>query len=64
MSNGLQMKYFVLKPKGMDIYAKASRAAMVAYADTIAEKNPDLSEDLFDWVERTEAESKIKKDKA
>ncbi len=28
MMDGLLMKYFVLKPKGGDVYAKASRMAM------------------------------------
>lgn len=30
--DGLMMKYFVLKPRGNDAYAAASRAAMHAYA--------------------------------
>jgi hypothetical protein len=44
------MKYFVLKPKGEDIYAKASRAAMLEYARVINRDNPELAEDLEDWV--------------
>lgn len=33
----LEMKYFVLKPKGHDLFARASRAAMKAYAEAIFE---------------------------
>ena len=33
--NGLVMKYFVLKPKGTDVYALASRRAIAMYAETI-----------------------------
>ena len=48
---GLQMKYFVLKPKGDDAYAKASRVAMHYYADSIKEENPELAESLDNWAE-------------
>ena len=48
--NGLIMKYFVLKPKGNDAYAKASRAALSKYADWIIEENSDLALDLKKWV--------------
>lgn len=47
---GLQMKYFVLKPSGDDAYAKASRAAMRAYAIRIMEENPELARELTDWA--------------
>ena len=51
MSDGLQMKYFVIKPKGgfRDPYAKASRAALKAYAEAILEENPQLYGDLEKW---------------
>lgn len=52
MSDGLLMKYFVLKPKGNDAYAKASRAAMRQYARVIRETNPQLHDDLMAWSER------------
>lgn len=53
---GLVMKYFVLKPAGSDAYAKASRAAMRAYGNHIAEENPELRKELWDWAQReTEA---------
>jgi hypothetical protein len=47
---GLKMKYFVLKPKGTDIYAYASRMAMRTYANIIIEENPELANDLLDWA--------------
>ena len=50
--SGLMMKYFVLKPKGNDPYAEASRCAMYAYAQSIEEENPDLSSDLIEWWDR------------
>lgn len=52
MSDGLKMKYFVLKPEGADDYARASRAAMKTYADFIVTKNPELAEELRAWVDR------------
>jgi len=47
---GLQMKYFVLKPKGETKYHNASRLAMTAYADAIEDENPELAKELRDWV--------------
>jgi len=47
--SGLNMKYFVLKPKGTDAYAKASRAAMNQFSKMIREENPELANDLLDW---------------
>lgn len=52
--SGLIMKYFVLKPGGSDEYAWASRQAMLTYADAIAEVNPELAEELTQWVNRTD----------
>jgi hypothetical protein len=48
---GLEMKYFVLKPRGAfeDPYAKASRAALKAYAEAILEENPQLYGDIEKW---------------
>ena len=50
MSN-LEMKYFVLKPRGVfdDPYAKASRVALKAYALAIKAENPKLAHDLYMW---------------
>ena len=49
---GLMMKYFVLKPSGNDAYAIASRKALQAYAQAIAEENGELAQDLLKWAER------------
>ena len=53
--NGLQMKYFVLKPKGDDEYARASRLAMSAYADAIEQENAELAAELNAWTEKEAA---------
>jgi len=52
MTNGLQMKYFVLKPKGDfdDPYANASRVALKAYAKEIEEENSKLCYEIKSWV--------------
>ncbi len=50
---GLEMKYFILKPKskpGVDVYAMASRAAMLKYADVIEPVNPTLANELMKWA--------------
>lgn len=48
---GLEMKYFVLKPKGNDAYANASRKAIIAYAKAIDDVNPKLKQELIVWVQ-------------
>lgn len=48
---GMQFKYFVLKPKGTDIYAQASRKAMRVYANMIYKHNEELSNDLKLWAD-------------
>lgn len=48
--SGLKMKYFILKPKGEDPYARASRAAMHRYAMMIESENPELAKDLMEWA--------------
>lgn len=58
---GLEMKYFVLKPKGTDIFAKASRKAMRAYAMMIVNDNYQLANDLRNWADR-EQEAVIAKE--
>lgn len=59
---GLIMKYFVLKPKGTDIYAQASREALRAYARTINNANPHMADDLHNWTVR-EAEAAREREK-
>lgn len=54
---GLLMKYFVLKPAGDDVYARASRMAMLKYADVIKGENPKLSAELKDWAAQKNAEA-------
>ena len=52
---GLEMKYFVLKPaskKKDDPYARASAEAMLTYAESIEDDNPDLARDLRRWSTR------------
>ena len=51
--SGLEMKYFVLKPKSSfknDIYAAVSREAIRNYANNIKSINPILSQELINWV--------------
>ncbi|MDA3780460.1 MAG: hypothetical protein PF487_09635 [Bacteroidales bacterium] len=48
----LKMKYFVLKPTGTDLYAGASRLAMLEYARVIEPENPELAKELREWVDR------------
>lgn len=50
MSSGLTMKYFVLNPNKKDPYGKASKKAILKYAEEIKEVNPELAEDLVYWV--------------
>lgn len=55
----LKIKYFVLKPKSKtveDLYAEASRRAMMTYADTIEPENSRLADELRQWVVREERE--------
>ena len=49
--DGLKVKYFVLKPGGKTAYHKASRAAIRKYAESIEFENPQMAEDLRDWVD-------------
>lgn len=51
--NGLQMKYFVLKPTGNNSYATASRRAMLEYAKVIRDTNSELADELRSWAHRT-----------
>lgn len=56
--DGLKMKYFVLKPKGNNPYAKASRAAMFAYSKSIEDENYKLAIDLEQWAGEEEVKAK------
>ena len=57
MTNGLMMKYFVLKPAGNDHHAAASRSAMRRYADCIELENPQMAVDLRAWADQESAEA-------
>jgi len=48
----LEMKYFVLKPRGDDRHAVASRAAMRMYARSIRTADPELARELREWANR------------
>lgn len=52
----LMMKYFVLKPRGKDKFAAASRRAMLAYANWIeahaeTDEEKAMAKQMIDWVE-------------
>jgi len=54
---GLEMKYFVLKPRAKhrnDPWAIASREAMKMFATFIEPVDPDLCNALIGWIEREE----------
>ena len=56
---GFEIKYFVLKPRGTDAYAQASREAMQAYSNSIRKHDIELSEYLYDW-RRDEEEKSVR----
>lgn len=45
------MKYFILMPRGANIYAAASRRALRTYATHIQDENPELCAALRKWVD-------------
>lgn len=51
---GLEMRYFVLKPRGISAFARASRAAMRTFAEIIDDENQVLSGDIYAWVKKEE----------
>jgi len=55
--SGLEMKYFVLNPRGSTLYSQASREAMLTYADYIEGENEELANDLRYWVDKTTEEN-------
>ena len=61
-SEGLILKYFVLKPKGNDIYAVASRKAMQTYAKIIESVNPEFANDLYSWIGREHIDAEEEKE--
>lgn len=59
--SGLELRYFVLKPKGNNIHAYASRAAMKIYASIVESENPEFAQDLFNWVNSEEAKAGLER---
>lgn len=55
--DGLLLKYFVLKPKGADWHAEASRAGMIAYAEIARRHNPVFADELLDWAKKEQSEA-------
>ena len=58
----LEMKYFVLKPKGTSQFAKASRAAMRTFAQSMHGHNAEwdlLAKDVKAWAEREAFSSEL-----
>jgi hypothetical protein len=65
---GLYMKYFVLKPKGDDLCAEASRVAMSAYANHLLRNSTEnemveLAQALNNWCMLEALNSKEAHDK-
>lgn len=48
----LEMKYFVLKPRGVDRHAMASRIAMRVYAKLFRDYDPELATSMEEWVNK------------
>ena len=55
---GIRMKYFVLKPEGNNEHARASRMAMLAYADSIWQTAPVLAQEIREWAFMEEGKSR------
>ena len=55
---GLLMKYFILKPRGSNVYAKASREAIWKYAEVIESENIVFADDLRTWALKEESLAK------
>lgn len=61
---GLEMRYFVLKPKGDNAHARASREAMRAYANHLTCDEGDVSDfpaELTAWADREAAAAKTQR---
>lgn len=54
---GLEMRYFVLKPRGTDLYAAAAREAIRVYACAISRDNPTFAKDLREWADEEYAKA-------
>jgi hypothetical protein len=47
----MELKYFVLKPRGKDVYAKSARLAMRVFAEGIKSVNSKLANELMEWCD-------------
>lgn len=61
---GLIMQYFVLKPGNEGWHGRASRAAILAYAESVRADNPKMAKQLEDWANAEELRIKAKADAA
>jgi len=57
----LQLKYFVLNPNKDNPYGEASRKALDQYARAINHHDPELAQDIEEWVRRIRRELNIRK---
>lgn len=48
---GLEMRYFILKPKGNKEHNRASRIAIRHYAKHIRNENPEFAHQLHKWAD-------------
>lgn len=46
----IKLKYFVLKPRGSDAYAKASRTALRVFSTEMEQDDPALAAQLKRWA--------------
>lgn len=51
----MKLKYFVLKPRGHDEYARASRQAMMRYAQIIQDVDPTFANEIVEWAQQEQA---------
>lgn len=62
MMSKLYMKYFVLKPEGNTLEARAARDAMIRYASTIRIKDPEFANEIDEWVRDCERRTEFGND--
>jgi len=59
----LQMKYFVLKPRGSNAHAEASRCAMMEYSRMIQSTDKELAASLVEWAHEEKKNALLAEDK-
>jgi hypothetical protein len=55
----MELKYFVLKPKGRSDFARASRTAMRVLAAEIEQSNPKLATEVKQWAYEEERKAHV-----